>query len=80
MLGVKFINVPSVVVTVSTIFAGTVGIVGNVFKVPSPLTYWAVVPAPVTVKVPDVVTGELATEKAAGIASPTLVTVPMFVV
>ena len=39
VLGVKSIKVPSVVVTVSTIFAGTVGIVGNVFKVPSPLIY-----------------------------------------
>ena len=76
VFGVKSINVPSVVVTVSTMLVGTVGIVGNVCNAPVPSIYWDVVPAPVTVKVPDVVTGEFVTVKAVGIDKPTLVTVP----
>ena len=51
--------------------------VGKVASVPSPLIYSAVVPAPVTANVPDVVTGLLATVNAAGMVRPTDVTVPL---
>jgi hypothetical protein len=42
--------------------------------------YCAVVPAPVTANVPELVTGLLATLNAAGIVKPTLVTVPVGIV
>jgi hypothetical protein len=42
--------------------------------------YCVVSPVAVTASVPEVVTGELATENALGIVSPTLVTVPLVIV
>ena len=49
---------------------------GKVAKEPSPLTYCDTVPAPVTAKVPEVVTGLFVTVNAEGIVKPTDVTVP----
>ena len=49
-------------------------------RAPVPSTYCDVVPAPVTVNVPEPVTGELATLNAEGIDNPTLVTVPVLAV
>ena len=55
--------------------SGSPGLAGQVLSSTVTGTSWIVnSPAPVTAKVPAVVIGELATEKAAGIERPTLVT------